>query len=201
MNANVAIEVRSYTRSAANPDVANPTGTTIITVPHPGQTNHNGGTVAFEPDGYLYVSIGDAAAAATLARRAKHQQPARPDPAPRRQRRCLPRRRDTNYAIPSDNPFVGQPGADEISAYGLRNPWRFSFDSATGDLYIGDLSPSAREEIDFQPAGTGGLNSDRPLEGSLLFEGPDSPAFVDPIFAYARTFGQSVTGGYVYHGP
>ena len=130
-------------------------GTTIITVPHPGQSNHNGGTVAFGPDGYLYVSIGDGGGGGDPGENAQNinsllgkilridvNSDAFPGDATR------------NYAIPSDNPFVGQPGADEIWAYGLRNPWRFSFDSVTGDLYIGDVGQSAREEIDFQPAGS-----------------------------------------------
>ncbi|HKP33505.1 MAG TPA: PQQ-dependent sugar dehydrogenase [Sphingomicrobium sp.] len=203
VNANGDVEVRSYTRSAGNPDVANPTGTTVITVPHPGQTNHNGGTVVFGPDGYLYVSIGDGGGGGDPGENAQNVNSllgkilrldvngdAFPgDPA-------------RNYAIPSDNPFVGLPGADEIWAYGLRNPWRMSFDSATGNLYIGDVGQSAREEIDFQPAGIGGRNYGWDTrEGTLFFEGPNSPGFVDPIFEYPRALGQSVTGGYVYHGP
>ena len=203
VNANGDVEVRSYTRSAGNPDVANPTGTTVIIVPHPGQTNHNGGTVAFGPDGYLYISIGDGGGGGDPGENAQNinsllgkilridvNSDAFPGDATR------------NYAIPSDNPFVGQPGADEIWAYGLRNPWRISFDSATGDLYIGDVGQSAREEIDFQPAGAGGLNYGWDTrEGTLPFEGPNSLGFVDPIFEYPRALGQSVTGGYVYHGP
>ena len=203
VNANGDVEVRSYTRSAGNPDIANPAGTTIITVAHPGQTNHNGGTVAFGPDGYLYVSIGDGGGGGDPGENAQNinsllgkilRLDVNGD--------AFPGDTTRNYAIPSDNPFVGQPGADEIWAYGLRNPWRLSFDSATGDLYIGDVGQSAREEIDFQPAGTGGLNYGWDTrEGTLPFEGPDSPEFADPIFEYPRTLGQSVTGGYVYHGP
>lgn len=203
VNANGDVEVRSYTRSAANPDVANPTGTTVIIVPHPGQTNHNGGTLAFGPDGFLYVSIGDGGGGGDPGENAQNinsllgkilridvNGDAFPGDATR------------NYVIPANNPLVGQAGADEIWAYGLRNPWRFSFDSATGDLYIGDVGQSAREEIDFQPAGVGGLNYGWDTrEGTLPFEGPNSPGFVDPIFEYPRTLGQSVTGGYVYHGP
>lgn len=203
VNANGDVEVRSYTRSAGNPDIANPTGTTVITVPHPGQTNHNGGTVAFGPDGYLYVSIGDGGGGGDPGENAQNinsllgkilrldiNSDAFPADAAR------------NYAIPSSNPFVGVTGADEIWAYGLRNPWRISFDSATGNLYIADVGQSAREEIDFQPAGIGGRNYGWDTrEGSLFFEGPDSPEFVNPIFEYPRSLGQSVTGGYVYHGP
>ena len=203
VNANGDVEVRSYSRSAGNPDVANAIGTTVITVPHPGQTNHNGGTVVFGPDGYLYVSIGDGGGGGDPGENAQNLNSllgkilrldingdAFPGDATR------------NYAIPSSNPFVGVAGADEIWAYGLRNPWRISFDSATGDLYIGDVGQSAREEIDFQPAGIGGRNYGWDTrEGTLSFEGPNSPQFVDPIFEYPRTLGQSVTGGTVYHGP
>ena len=203
VNANGDVEVRSYTRSAGNPDVANPTATTVITVPHPGQTNHNGGTLAFGPDGYLYVSIGDGGGGGDPGENAQNinsllgkilRIDVNSD--------AFPGDTTRNYAIPSNNPFVGQPGADEIWAYGLRNPWRISFDSATGDLYIGDVGQSAREEIDFQPAGAGGLNYGWDTrEGTLPFEGPNSPGFIDPIFEYPRALGQSVTGGYVYHGP
>ena len=112
-----------------------------------------------------------------------------------------------NYAIPDDNPFAGAtPGADEIWAYGLRNPWRISFDSLTGDLYIGDVGQGAREEVDFEAAGgPGGFNYGWDYrEGTL--QGPSAPpsppiAFTDPVFDYPRDVGHSITGGYVYHGP
>ena len=112
-----------------------------------------------------------------------------------------------NYAIPDDNPFAGAtPGADEIWAYGLRNPWRISFDSQTGDLYIGDVGQSAREEVNFDAAGgPGGLNYGWDYrEGKL--QGPSAPpnppiAFVEPVFDYPREIGHSITGGYVYRGP
>ncbi len=206
VNANGDVEVRSYTRSAQNPDVADPTGTTVITVSHPTFTNHNGGTVVFGPDGYLYVSIGDGGGTGDPFENAQNTgsllgkilrldvDPGRDD---------FPADATRNYGIPATNPFVGQPGADEVWAYGLRNPWRISFDSETGDLYIGDVGQGAREEIDFQPASsTGGLDFGWDTrEGTLSYEGPDSPSFVGPIFDYAHTLGRSVTGGYVYHGP
>ena len=203
VNANGDVEVRSYTRSAGNPDVANAAGTTVIIVPHPGQTNHNGGTVAFGPDGFLYVSIGDGGGGGDPGENAQNinsllgkilRLDVNGD--------AFPGDTARNYAIPNGNPFVGVSGADEIWAYGLRNPWRISFDSATGNLYIADVGQSAREEIDFQPAGVGGRNYGWDTrEGTLFFEGPNSPEFVDPIFEYPRSLGQSVTGGYVYHGP
>lgn len=109
-----------------------------------------------------------------------------------------------NYAIPNNNPFVGQSGADEIYAYGLRNPWRSSFDRVTGDLYIGDVGAQTREEINVIKAGT----TDATNLGWSSREGsPDNnvPAgFTDPIYDYTHGSGdfegQSITGGYVYRG-
>ena len=115
-----------------------------------------------------------------------------------------------NYAIPPTNPFVGTVGDDEIWVYGLRNPWRSSFDRATGDLYIGDVGQNAREEITFQPAGSsGGENYGwRAREGTISNPGmpdPDPLGAIDPIYDYlqgtAALEGYSVTGGYVYRGP
>ena len=103
-----------------------------------------------------------------------------------------------NYAIPDDNPFVGKDGADEVWAYGLRNPWRIAFDR-NGDLYIADVGQSAREEIDFQPrTSDGGENYGWDLaEGTL---GSPPPGSVLPVFEYGRDLGQVVTGGEVYRG-
>jgi glucose/arabinose dehydrogenase len=162
-------------------------------------SNHNGGNLAFGPDGYLYIGLGDggsggdpfgnAQSLATLLGKML-----RIDPRPAEGRR---------YRIPPDNPFVGRPGArPEIWAYGLRNPWRYSFDRETGDLWIGDVGQSAREEIDFQPAGSdGGENYgwDR-YEGTLRFEGGGLPGAVPPILEYGRGQGATVIGGYVYRG-
>jgi hypothetical protein len=112
-----------------------------------------------------------------------------------------------DYAIPNDNPFADGPGADEIWAYGLRNPWRPSFDRQTGDFYIADVGQGEREEINWQPASSpGGQNYGwNAREGDLPFNGgADSPGFTDPVLAYPHTFdgtgGLSVTGGYVYRG-
>jgi glucose/arabinose dehydrogenase len=108
------------------------------------------------------------------------------------------------YTIPTDNPFVGTSGArGEIWAYGLRNPWRYSFDRATGDLWIGDVGQNAREEVDFQPAGSpGGQNYGWPrLEGSRTYSGRAPQNAVPPIFDYGRAGENcSITGGYVYRG-
>ncbi len=107
------------------------------------------------------------------------------------------------YAIPPDNPFVDQPDArPEIWAYGLRNPWRFSFDSTTGDLYIGDVGQSRWEEIDFQPAGdTGGHNYGWSIrEGFHEYKG-QADGLTDPVAEYSHSDGCSVTGGVVVRDP
>jgi len=111
---------------------------------------------------------------------------------------------DQAYGIPKDNPFVGQDGArGEIWAYGLRNPWRFSFDRETGDLYIADVGQGQYEEADFAPAGKAGLNF-----GWVIMEGPhcyqqencDQTGLTMPFFSYTHDFGCSITGGYLYRG-
>jgi len=191
------IEIREFVRSA-NP-AAGPVKT-IIEVPHPVHTNHNGGTLVFGPnDGYLYVSIGDGGGGN--------------DPAGNGQNKNallgkilrididgddFPADAARNYAIPDDNPFVGKDGADEVWAYGLRNPWRISFD-ANGDLYIADVGQSAREEINFQPATSGGGENYGWVlaEGSL---GNPPPGSVLPVFEYGRDLGTVVAGGEVYRG-
>jgi glucose/arabinose dehydrogenase len=163
-------------------------------------SNHNGGGLAFGPDGHLYVALGDggsggdpmgnAQSLSTLLGKLLRISP-RPS-------------KGEPYSIPPDNPFVGRAGArPEIWAYGLRNPWRFSFDEATGDLWIGDVGQSAWEEIDLEPAGSpGGSNFgwDR-LEGTHPFEGTPVPGSIPPIYEYANGDGScAVTGGYVYRG-
>ena len=183
--------------------------TTVITIPHPVNSNHNGGCMAFGPDGNLYIATGDGGGAndpngngqnlnSLLGKILRIDVNGDDFPAD-------PTR---NYAIPGGNPFAGAtPGADEIWDYGLRNPWRISFDSATGDLYIGDVGQGAREEINFEPAGgNGGFNYGWDFrEGRIPTPGspPPPPGFTptDPVFDYPHPFGQSITGGYVYHGP
>jgi Ca2+-binding RTX toxin-like protein len=202
------IEVREYARSS-NPAVADPVPVeTLITIPHPTFGNHNGGSLAFGPDGYLYISTGDGGGANDPNGNAQNLNvllgkilriDVDGDDFPTNPAR--------NYAIPQDNPFAGATaGADEIWAYGLRNPWRISFDPETGDLYIGDVGQGAREEVNFEPGGgPGGFNYGWDYREGRL-PGPTPPPnppidFIDPIFEYPRSFGQSITGGYVYRGP
>ena len=154
--------------------------------------NHNGGALAFGPDGYLYAGLGDGGAAG--------------DPQGNAQSldtllgKILRLDVDSGepYAIPGDNPF-----GNEIWAYGLRNPWRLSFDTATGDLYIGDVGQGEWEEIDFLAAGSaGGANFGWDhREGAHDYEGGGPAGMIDPVAEYSHPEGGcSVSGGYVYRG-
>jgi glucose/arabinose dehydrogenase len=203
--------IARYRVSASNSNAADPaTGVTLLTIDQP-FANHNGGQLAFGPDGYLYIGMGDGGSAN--------------DPMCNGQRdetllgKILRIDVDANvdsppfYGIPPDNPFAAPGGPrDEIWAKGFRNPWRFSFDRLTGDLYIGDVGQGAREEIDFQPAGSsGGENYGwKVMEGTACGGGGsggcpagvpacNAPGLVLPILEYPHSGGDcSVTGGYVY---
>ncbi|MEX2355747.1 MAG: PQQ-dependent sugar dehydrogenase [Thermaerobacterales bacterium] len=171
---------------------------TVLTVTQP-YGNHNGGLIKFGPDGYLYVGLGDGGGAG--------------DPLGHGQNTGTLLgtilRLDVDvaggYAVPAGNPFVNLAGRDEIWALGLRNPWRFSFDRATGDLYTADVGQAAREEINFQPADhPGGANYGwNPWEGTHRFR-PGQEPVSDPVFPVTeyetRIDGCAVTGGYVYRG-
>jgi hypothetical protein len=192
------VKVVRYTVSA-NPDVANPASAQpIIAIAH-ATDYHNGGLVTFGPDGLLYIGVGDGGGA-TAAQDTTMQLG-----------KLL--RIDVNgtppYVVPASNPFVGRlPASPEIWSYGLRNPWRFSFDRLTGQLYIGDVGEGTREEIDVQPAtSTGGENYGwNILEGSGCFNGApcSSTGTVLPVFEYPHSGGSitgcAITGGYVYRG-
>jgi glucose/arabinose dehydrogenase len=204
---------------SANANVADPTPTTLLSIPQP-QPNHNGGWLGFGPDGYLYVASGDGGGGNDLGTGHTLDGGNAQDITDNKLGKIL--RLDVNtsapglaYGIPASNPFVGKDGDDEIWAYGLRNPWRASFDRQTGDLWIGDVGQNSREEIDFQPASsTGGENYGwRLREGTIATPTPASapvggerpPGAIDPVHEYAHTpptppF-RSVTGGYVYRGP
>jgi uncharacterized repeat protein (TIGR01451 family) len=195
-----ATVVARYTVSANDPNRADPdSATEVITIPQPA-SNHNGGQVLFGPDGYLYVGMGDGGAAGDPLDHA--QDPTTLLGALLR----LDVDGGSPYAVPPDNPYVGREGRDEIWAIGLRNPWRFSFDRATGDLYIGDVGQNAWEEISFQASGTpGGVNFGWDCkEGTHDYEYdeecPPRAQLTDPIAEYGHDVGRSVTGGFVYRG-
>ncbi len=194
--------VARYRVSRDDPDRAEPSSATVLLTIEQPAANHNGGLVKFGPDGYLYIGTGDGGAAG--------------DPWNNGQRldtllgKLL--RIDVNgaapYAVPADNPMLNRAGArPEIWAYGLRNPWRFSFDRATGDLFIADVGQNAWEEVHVQPAGSrGGENYGwKIMEGETCFraEQCDQSGLELPIAVYGHgspAGGCSITGGYVYRG-
>ena len=190
------IRIVRYTVSA-DPDVADSTsGDTVLAVVHQPYGNHNGGLVLFGPDGKLYAGLGDGGSGGD------------PDGNGQNRKALLGKilRLDVDaavpYAIPSDNPFFGDTSArGEIWLYGLRNPWRFSFDRLTGDLYTGDVGQNAWEEIDVLVAGTpAGVNYGwNPMEGSHCYAASSCPVpgLVLPVAEYSHSEGCSVTGGYV----
>ncbi len=198
------IVVARYLRSAANADLADAaSGSIVLTVPHPQNTNHNGGKIAFGPDGYLYIGVGDGGGGGDPFNAGQSLSDLRG--------KIL--RIDVDgaapYAIPATNPFAGasSPVRREIWAYGLRNPWRFSFDRQAGDLFIGDVGQGAREEIDFEPAGSGGGRNYgwRVFEGTICYTPPTNCSLANhtpPVIDYAHNAsgGFSVTGGYRYRG-
>ncbi|MEM9260117.1 MAG: PQQ-dependent sugar dehydrogenase [Bacteroidota bacterium] len=195
-----------------NQIIADPASEVAILAFNQPFANHNGGDLAFGPDGYLYIPTGDGGSGGD-------PNDAGQDPQSllgKLLRIDVDRPADgRNYGIPTDNPFVDNTGIlDEIWALGLRNPWRVSFDRTTGDLWIADVGQVQREEINFQAStSTGGENYGWDCrEGLIAYNGPpggpsDSCTlagnFVDPVFDYDRSSsgGQSITGGYVYRGP
>ena len=199
---NADTAVARYRRSANDPELASPAGELLFTVPQPKGIgpNHHGGTLQFGPDGYLYISIGDGGNGEHVLQRAQ-------DLSLRAGKLLrIDVDRGAPYTIPPDNPFAGAPGvAQEIFAYGLRNPWRFSFDRATGELLLGDVGHESWEELDLVTLDEArGANFGWPrMEGMHCFP-PGSacePAGItQPALEYPLTLGCSVTGGYRYRG-
>jgi glucose/arabinose dehydrogenase len=171
----------------------------LVSVPDPA-ANHNGGALAFGPDGYLYLAMGDGGGQSDQFGNSQNLNSLLGkilridiDGSPAA---------GLAYAIPPDNPFAAGGGSPEIWAYGVRNPWRITFDRATGDLYIADVGGSAWEEINQQPAGAaGGVNYGWPLmEGSGCRVASCPAGLVTPLAAYDHSLGCTVIGGYVYRG-
>ena len=186
-------ELVEYRVSDTNPDKAVPQGTTLLSIPQD-FANHNGGTLSFGPDGYLYVSVGDGANNPTAAQNAQMTENLLGS--------ILRLDIDSETLIPASNPFVNREGRDEIWAYGFRNPWRFSFDRTNGRLFVGDVGLNSVEEIDIVvKAGNYGWPI---MEGSQCSPPPDgecdSTGLLLPIHDYPRSDGASVTGGHVYRG-
>ena len=193
------IRIERFT-TTSDPGVADPTSSKLIlTIPHSTYSNHNGGLLSFGPDGMLYAGVGDGGGAgdplasgqnfnsllgSLLRLDVDHGDP---------------------YAIPSDNPFVGQTGKrGEIWAKGLRNPWRYAFDGTTSLLYIADVGQDAREEVDVVAASRAGLNYGwNRMEGLSCYSptsGCDQTGLEKPILDYGHGPACSITGGYVYRG-
>ncbi len=173
----------------------------ILTIDQP-FANHNGGQLAFGPDGFLYIGMGDGGSggdpmdnaqngASLLGKMLRIDVESPPVGEP--------------YGIPATNPFTDTAGfRPEVWALGLRNPWRFSFDRATGDLYIADVGQNTREEVDYQPSTGGGENYGwNIMEGSACFQADtcEMPGLTMPVAEYGRDLGSNITGGHVYRAP
>ncbi|MGH9188302.1 MAG: PQQ-dependent sugar dehydrogenase [Acidimicrobiales bacterium] len=183
----------------AGDDVDERSRTNVLTVPD-FAANHNGGQLALGPDGFLYYGMGDGGGGGDPEDTGQN-----PDDLLGSILRIDPDGGDP-YVVPSSNPFANGGGAPEVWAYGLRNPWRFSFDRTTGDLWIADVGQVEIEEIDFLPRSAGGGRGANlgwsEMEGDQAYEGGSPPdSHVPPIFSYTHDEGGcSVTGGYVYRG-
>ena len=194
--------VSRFTVSAVNPDSADIASELILFTADQPFTNHNGGCLKFGPDGYLYIGLGDGGSAGDPGNRAQNPE----------NKLGKMHRIDVNgatpYAIPTDNPFATATDTlQEIWAIGYRNPWRFSFDQLTGNMWIGDVGQNLFEEINVEPAGSGGHNYGwKCYEGFSEFDTDDCEAdstYVFPILDYPHNFttgGFSISGGFVYRG-
>ena len=199
VNGNTVVSL--FRVAAGDADRADPASETVVLTAEQPFSNHNGGQILFGPDGMLYIGLGDGGSEG--------------DPGGRGQSLAdllgsilrVDVRSGTGYTVPPDNPFVGQAGASpEIWNYGLRNPWRFTFDPATGDLYIADVGQNAWEEVDVvraaEGAGRGANFGWNVTEGRHCYvnAGCDQSGFTLPVLEYGHGEGCSITGGFVYRG-
>jgi glucose/arabinose dehydrogenase len=198
--------VAEYHVNGDDPDLAEAASERVLLEVSEPEDNHNGGNLQFGPDGYLYIGLGDGGGSGD-----RHGDAGNGQNLGTLLGKIL--RIDVNgtgagttgaYAVPPGN--LGGAALPEIWSYGLRNPWRYSFDACTGDMYIGDVGQGLIEEIDFEPAGTPGRNYGwRLMEGEACFD-PASDCnataenLVPPVATYDHGIGQSITGGYVYRG-
>ena len=196
-------QISRFSVSTSDPSIADPDSEfQILEVEQP-YINHNGGCLRFGPEGYLYIGLGDGGSAGDPENRSQNLQTL----LGKMLRIDIDNTEgSTNYAVPSNNPFVGDPNAlDEIWSYGLRNPWRFSFDSETDELWIGDVGQGSIEEIDRAAAGISGQNYGwRCYEGNQEYNTsgcPNQSELTFPVAEYSHSGGNcSITGGYVYRG-
>lgn len=206
-NAAGSTVIARYTVDAGNPLLGNAASRTeILTIAQP-FSNHNGGCIAFGPDGYLYIGMGDGGSAGDPGNRSQ-------TPTTLLGKMLRIDVSGATYSIPSDNPFLlaNNPpittALPEIWAFGVRNPWKFTFDdfgyTATNGMLMADVGQNAWEEINYQPAGQGGINWGwRLREGLNPFNASLPAAYLpltDPIFVYSHSLGSSISGGYVYRG-
>lgn len=193
--------VARYTVAEDDPDALNPGSRKVLLHIAQPYANHNGGQIAFGPqDGLLYIGTGDGGSAGDPQNNAQNLQSLLG------KMLRIDVDGDGAYAIPPDNPFAGDPNvANEIWALGLRNPWRFSFDRLSGDLFVADVGQGSREEVNVQTAGSGGGQNYgwRLMEGTACFE-PSQDCERDgltlPALEYSHAFGCSISGGYRYRG-
>lgn len=197
------LQIERFTAPTASSNVADPaTALPIINIPHPTHSNHNGGQLAFGPDGFLYIGTGDGGSGGDPPNNAQNLNIL----LGKMLRLDVNSGNQVPYVIPPSNPFRDRTDArPEIWAYGLRNPWRFSFDRIDDVLYIGDVGQNRREEINAAPADKSGLNYGwRIMEGTSCFlpmSSCDRAPLTLPIHDYARDDGNcSVTGGFAYRG-
>lgn len=212
--------------SLSDPNIADPTSEDVILIIHQPFSNHNGGHIAFSPnDGYLYIATGDGGGGGDPLANAQSRNtllgkilridvetlsnPLFPLPPIENPSQLyfpsIAMNQPLPYLVPQSNPFVNDANAQgEIWSYGLRNPWRFSFDRLTGDIYIADVGQQSREEVDYQASNsTAGANYGWSImEGSLCYNAStcDATGLILPIAEYAHDEGCSITGGYIYRG-
>jgi len=226
--------IAEYQVSAGDPDQVDPNSRRVLLTVVQDFSNHNGGNLAFGPDGYLYIGMGDGGSGGDPCNRAQTIDPDNLDsttfgceddittallgkmlrldvdnttPAGGNNLCAADGDGSAEYAVPADNPFLGDANAcGEVWAYGLRNPWRFSFDRTTGDLWIGDVGQNSWEEVDLEPAGDGGNNYGWSVCEAEFDTGTSDPCSLPdsvlPVLSYPTSFPEcSVTGGYRYRGP
>lgn len=187
-------------RVSADPDAADPASEELLLTVDQPYSNHNGGDVTFGPDGYLYIGMGDGGSGGDPQGHGQN---------PNDLLGSLLRldvSGPTGYTVPRDNPYVAGGGRPEVFSIGLRNPWRFSFDRAGGDLYIADVGQDSREEVDVSTASSGGgrgLNYGwNRMEGTACYGSTscNRTGLTLPVMDYTHAAGCSITGGYVYRG-